>query len=263
MRKIRFYTFPPTGVYWPFILINANRPDFKHLSKFRSRIRGVIIDSGVEMFRDPHKKEYPGGPEKWIRHMIRIYIKAREYGVKEVYLVVPDYPDDYVEDWKKKHNLWVGEKTNVDRTIDNILLATRKYSRYPWIIPIQGFYMRPSSIGETIDRLFELGVLDDWDYVGIANLCTTRNTDIIYRAVRIAYSKLGDKYRIHVFGPNIRVLRDIKRYIYSFDAISFSKPIGRLRRLGYKWSCKTQEERRMYFYAWVETLKNKYGVSLA
>jgi len=261
MHKVRLYTYPPHRVFWPYIIINGNKPKFHVIRKYRSKIKSVIIDSGVEMFRNPNIKEYPGGPEKWVRHLIRLYIKVREYGVREAYIIIPDYPDDYVDSWGREHNLWINGKTNVDRTIENIQYVVKHYGKYPWIVPIQGYYMCPSSIGETIERLWSLGILDEYNYVAIANLCTTRNIQITEKTVRTAHMKLRN-HKIHVFGPSIIAVSRIYRYIHSFDSVAFSRPVGSLRKRGYRWSCKNERERELYFRAWIDTVMNKYRIPI-
>jgi hypothetical protein len=57
---VRFFTLPPSGVYWPYVLINANRPErgLRYLRRW-GRVEVVIVDSGVEIFRDPSVRDYP------------------------------------------------------------------------------------------------------------------------------------------------------------------------------------------------------------
>jgi hypothetical protein len=60
---IKFFTTPPKP--YPYILINAKNPDFSYLNSASE----VIIDSGVEMFRDPSVKDYP---EDWERRLVNL-----------------------------------------------------------------------------------------------------------------------------------------------------------------------------------------------
>ena len=90
---IRFYTLPPSDVNWPHILINANNPALSYIRKHRKAIKSVIVDSGIEIFRNPEVKDYPKG------HIYRI-VKLHNYLRRilpdaEVYVTVPDYCDDY------------------------------------------------------------------------------------------------------------------------------------------------------------------------
>ncbi len=121
MYKTLFYTLPPIYIPYPFILINANNPNINYIVKNRDFIESVIIDSGVEIFRDPSIKDYPSNHfEKLVRLYKRVKNICRDCNV---YVTIPDYPDDY-----NPKALWINNKTNIERTLDNILYALNSYS---------------------------------------------------------------------------------------------------------------------------------------
>jgi len=53
---VRFYTLPPDGIQWNYLLVNSN--NYKIL--FKLKWRHAILDCGVERFlRNPNLKDYP------------------------------------------------------------------------------------------------------------------------------------------------------------------------------------------------------------
>jgi hypothetical protein len=60
---LRFYTFPPSGVQYPYLLVNPR--NYRVL--FERRFKHAILDCGVELFKhNPSLKDYPRGfLERW------------------------------------------------------------------------------------------------------------------------------------------------------------------------------------------------------
>jgi hypothetical protein len=113
------FTTPPKP--YPYVLINVMHPKFSPL-KYAEK---VIIDSGVEIFRDPSVKDYP---RDHIYRLLKVYAKTRQIiHNKKVWVTVPDYPDDY-----HPRNLWINEQyTNIERTVENVLKYTEQYRTIP------------------------------------------------------------------------------------------------------------------------------------
>lgn len=229
---MRFYTLPPLEVPYPYVIINANRPEpgLRYIARHWAIIDSVIIDSGVEIFRDPKVREYPGGPARWIERLVALYRRVRAIVPgADVYVTVPDYPDDY-----HPRSLWLSEeRTNIERTIDNILLALEFYPDIGWLIPIQGHYEDPKSIVAAMEKYEKAGILEwaagNTHYIAIANLCVSKKCSTIARTLALAHNwllqhGLRAKLRIHVFGPAASCVRRAKQYIDSWDSTAWTKP---------------------------------------
>ena len=236
----RFYTLPPEVIPYPFILINANNPNVNYLVRHRDFIESVIIDSGVEIFRDPEIKDYPPNHfEKLVSLYKRVKCIVRD---AEVYVTVPDYPDDY-----HPKSLWINGKTNIERTLDNILYALTSYSEVNWLIPVQGHYRSPKSVIYALELYQKHDV--PLNYIGLANLCVEDRVSIVNETVELAWAWLfsnGYNTKIHVFGPDIRSIPAIKQYIYSFDSMAWTRP-----RAPCGYSAKNNSERIYLFLTWI------------
>jgi hypothetical protein len=252
----RFYTLPPAEVPYPFVLVNAHRPEpgLAYLERHRGIVESVIIDSGVEVFRDPRVKDYPGGYAGWVERLVGLYDRVRAL-VRggEVYVTAPDYPDDY-----HPRGLWVGGKTNVERTIESILYAIREHPGVPWLIPVQGHYEDPKSIVGSLEKYEEAGILG-WAasrtrYIAIANLCVSRRCATIRETLRLASTWLAmhgyqagkRSLRCHVFGPAANCVRQARLYLDSWDSTAWTRP-----RAPGGWSAKTSSERVYLFLSFI------------
>ena len=259
-----FYTLPPLDVSYPYVLINANRPELglMYLRRHSGNVSMVIVDSGVEVFRDPEFREYPGGAMHWMTRLIRLYYKARSIARgANVYVTVNDYPDDY-----HPKSLWLGDhKTNIERTVANVEVAVNKYTDVKWLIPVQGWSRRPESLVRSLEYYLRMGVLERYDYLAVANLCVEPDVKIIHASLDVVNKWLeshGFVKRIHVFGLKINVLRSLKREIYSFDSFAWTKPVsGRLHDM-YPYSAKNSQQRRLFFCEYIRRLARKYRVKI-
>ncbi|RLG82026.1 MAG: hypothetical protein DRO40_08555, partial [Thermoprotei archaeon] len=166
------------------------------------------------------------------------------------YVTVPDYPDDY-----HHKALWINNKiTNIERTLLNVEHALTNYSDINWVIPVQGWNNNPFSVVRSIMYYEEWGILKKYNYYGIANLCVSKKCSIIESTIKLAYPYLRNK-KIHVFGIAINCLKNIKNYIYSFDSVAYTRPVSRLKKLGYNYSAKNYKQRELYFYEWIKSVE--------
>ena len=239
-----FFTAPP--IPYPYILVNAHNPSagFHSLRISRKQVRMVILDSGIEIFRDPHVKDYPSN---WPARLLKLYGKIKSIAPQAIiYAVAPDYCDDY-----HPGSLWLSpEQTNIERTVQNAIFYTEKFPHINWILSIQGWYQDPQSPLRCIKLYKEYGLLKDFEYFAIGNLCTELNSVLIKKTINNVAKQLPNK-RIHIFGLKLRALPFVQAMIFSFDSFAWTKPVSK-RKLQVNWSCKTSEERIRFFKAWLE-----------
>ena len=243
---MRFYTLPPKQIPYPYVLINAVRPKVDYLVRYREFLDSVIIDSGVEMFRDPAVKDYP---PNWFDRLAMLFKRVTSIAPHaKVWVTVPDYPDDY-----HPKALWVGGKTNIERTLDNIIYALTSYPEVRWLIPVQGHNRKPHSVVSALEMYVSKDIPLD-KYIAIANLCVERSDKVMVTTVKLAHDWLmrnGIMPKIHVFGPDVSAIAKLSRYVYSFDSMAWTKP----RVNGY-WSAKNDVERIWLFITWIHKYAN-------
>jgi len=263
---VLFFTLPPSWIPYPFVLINAHRPErgLSYLAKHGRAVQAVIVDSGVEIFRNPNVKDYPGGSEAWIARLVRLYSSVRALAPNAtVYVTCPDMPDDY-----NPGSLWLSEKvTNIERTAENVRLCTSRYPSVGWLIPIQGHHRDPSSLLTSIEYYWNMGVFDRYSYFAVANLCVEVDVDLIHRsvlAVRKRLRELGvlDRVRLHIFGLKIAALRKVRELIHSFDSMSWTRPVDSYAYRIRNASAKNEQERTVFFCRYVWRLLKHYGVEI-
>jgi hypothetical protein len=237
---MRFFTLPPIGVYWPYVLINANKPEkgLRYLKRW-GRVEAVIVDSGVSIFRDPSVKDYP---PSHLERIAALYRMASLWA-GEVYAVAPDYPDDY-----HPRSLWVGGRTNIERTVDSVIAAVDEHPGIRWLIPLQGHYGDPWSVTRCADLYRETGIADRFDYFGVASLCTSRSVREVAYAVRVAASVLPGK-RLHAFGITLKALNAVGSLLHSFDSLAYTFP-----RAPGAGTSRTEAERERLFLEFVSKL---------
>jgi len=261
-----FYTLPPRSIFYPFILINAHRPEqgLNYITDFWRDIYGVIIDSGVEVFRDPNVKDYPYGSRYWIRRLVGLYHHVKSLAPNSFVLVTcPDYPDDY-----NPRSLWISEEiTNIERTVENVKTCISEYPYVNWLIPIQGHYKKPASLLKSIKYYNDLGIFDRFKYFAVANLCVEPDINIIYKSVlvvRRALKEIGvlDNVELHVFGLKIQALKKVKDLIQSFDSTSWTRPVNSIARRIRNASAKSENERKIFFCEYIKALFYKYDVDI-
>jgi len=250
MKKIKFFTLPP--IPFPYILINARNPNFSYIKKNRKAIKEVIIDSGIEIFRDPKVFDYP---KNWIKHLIWVYKRVKFWINGKVWLTCPDYCDDY-----NPKALWISDEiTNIERTVENVKKYALRIKDVNWLIPIQGHNKNPESVKICLDYYEDLGIIEKFGYFAIGNLCVEHRSDIIYKTVKIVRRRLGKDKKIHVFGLKLSCVKDVQNLIDSFDTMAWTRPVN--SKLG-NWSCKTNEERVKFFEEWLKSFNKKLSPSV-
>jgi hypothetical protein len=240
---VKFFTAPPRP--WPYLLINANRPDLRYLEHARE----VWIDGGVEIFRDPSVKDYPRGH---LERVVGLYLKVRErVGPIPIHVSTLDYCDDY-----NPRSLWISDEvTNIERTVESAVRCVERYPWVPWVPVVQGWYRRPESVLRCIELYEERGMLDEFDCFAVGNLCTEREPHVAYRALVLVRKKLPDR-KIHVFGLHLRALRFVYRLIDSFDSLAWAKAVERsLKYPNDNYMPKNRRDRVRYFDAWLKKLE--------
>ena len=235
-----FYTLPPAGVPYPYILINARNPNINYIIDHHRFVKKVIVDSGVEIFRNPSIKDYS---HDHFNKLVSVYRRTKTLIEGEVYVTVPDYPDDY-----HPKALWVNGKTNIERTLDNIVYALTSYPDINWLIPVQGHNKQPKSVIMALE-LYNKKDVPLNKYIAIANLCVEKSGKVMVETVKLAHNWLmrnGLMPKIHIFGPTVSAIAKLSRYIYSFDSTAWTKP-----RKPNGWSAKNSKERIWLFIAWL------------
>lgn len=186
--------------------------------------------------------------------MVKVYWKVKRLvPFAKTYIVIPDYPDDY-----HPRNLWINDYiTNIERTIENVLIYTRRYRNIRWIIPIQGHWAKPDTVLKSLEIYDDYGILDSYKYFGIGVLCIQRDTGIILETTKIVREYLGDKKLIHIFGIKMKALPYIKHLIDSFDSMAWT--IRKYHRI-YKDSFRNKREEQEYlFKLWLQRLEEVIG----
>jgi hypothetical protein len=243
MREVRFYTLPPTGIRYPYVLLNmhnwkneSRRIGLKDLKN--DGFKHVLIDCAVDKwFFIERRKDYP-------KDFLENYAKqAKELSKKfeGCWITIPDYPDDY------EHQLcWRDGKDNVDLTFENIERFS-KIEGINWIFPLQSRFLDINSFRDACKRMKDY----DPQIIGIGTVCKTNKINFIVKCVKIARKEFPHAW-IHAFGPTLKAIKFIFPLINSFDSTAyFIKPNKDLEG---PRMCKTMEERRRYFYWWIMKL---------
>lgn len=266
-RGLKFYTTPPRGTLWPWILVNVFSVDVLAgiLDLYRrscAKVESVVLDAGVSRYWRKSCTEIPPdyNDNYWKAFweaVDRVKQLSKEFGFGYE-VVVPDYPDVYPRAWGRSHALWTEEcsdlVTNVDRTLENIYRLLDHDRRIPWLIPVQGYEDTPQSIANTLADMVEVLGSRRYRY-GLANISTSKKPSITIEVLRRA-REVCNKCELHIFRMGLHSLKlalreGLLRYGDSWDTTSWTFP-----RSGGFWSCKTAEERRIYFAIYAEHLFN-------
>ncbi|MEM4452164.1 MAG: hypothetical protein QW182_03030 [Thermosphaera sp.] len=259
-RGIKFYTLPPGRVPWPWILVNIFSTNvlenyLNYIGEIGGRVERLVLDAGVDRY---WRKRYCDIPLDYTDQYWNMFYEAidkvkalsKKYGFKYE-VVVPDYPDDYSNTWRRKHALWTEEcsdvTTNIDRTIENILTIIDSDNKLPWLVPIQGYEDAPQSIAYTLEDLVNRFGYKRYRYA-LANLCTSKKADIIAETLRLA-RETCPQCSFHIFGPGLTGVKKslaFLRYGDSWDSTAWTFPRGS------GWSCKNSYERFIYFVLYMK-----------
>jgi hypothetical protein len=215
----RFYTYPPSGCEYDFVLRNIKQKEVpcKH----------EIIDIGIyDLLKPPfqHSEEKLGEWEK-----------LDPKGWK----VVPDCPDLLGE---------FGQHVNYSNTEYSWELLERYYDpNNPQHLPvIQSEFQNINSLNEYIVKFKdEYGVPNK---IAIGSVCKIKNHKIGNKIVRILKNEFPDTW-IHVFGMHFTQFKMTYNLIDSFDSTSWTFPRAKGRG-----SSKNLGEKRRFFQNYLDRI---------
>jgi len=244
---LRFYTLPPAGVNYPYLLVNPN--NYKALYKIK--FKHAILDCGVEIFKhNPTLSDYP----KSFLHRWKWKAKQlTEIFGERLWVTIPDYPDDY-------NPGQFGD--NVTKTLRNIeeFIAVDGVN---WLPSIQSRYLDKFSFLESCQKLKE--IIGNYPQVAIGTVCKTNRLDFITYCCHAARKHFPNSW-IHAFGLTLKALATLAKAISSWDSLvpecgrtkwryrlidSFDSLAYTFPRESHKPSCKNLDDRRKYFYAYL------------
>ena len=226
----RFYTYPPSGREWDYILFNPS--NMKTMSKLN--FKHAILDSGVLIFHDPKVKDYPRDfNERWKKEAREV---SDKYG-EQVWITIPDLPDDY-------NPGQFGD--NVKKTIDNIEEFVN-VDRVNWLISLQARFLNIFTFAYAIQSVREL--LGDYPRIAIGTVCKTNKISFIENSIKLARRHFPHSH-IHAFGLTLKALPKVKMELNSFDSLAYTFP-----RTSGRGSCKTLAERQQYFDNYVKRIR--------
>jgi len=266
---VRFYTLPPDGVDWPWLFTTMTR--YKVL--FKRRFEHAIIDSGVEQFFNHGRlKDYP---EWYLREYKRRARYLSQIFGDRVWVVVPDYPDDY-----RPGQTYESGLDNVDKTVARIEEFTA-IDGVEWLPVIQSRYEDTFSFIESCHRVREL--LGRYPRLAIGTVCKARKLKWIVWCCLYARQTFPGSW-LHAFGLTLSALPRLKGRLDSFDSMVWSYHQLRPYDLEHKswrtravidsfdstaWkgprraglpSAKSLEAKRRYFMAYVARVREILGV---
>jgi len=220
----RFYTYPEPFHRWPYLLVPFHlwrtllRRDFEH----------AIVDSGVEIFAHG-AKDYPKG--FYERYIARAKQLSKLLEGK-VWFVIPDYPDDYLNN---------PIEDNVEKTLRNIEMFY-KIDGVEWVFPLQADYLNLESFRYSCREVRKYNP----ERVAIGTVCKTRNIEFIEKCCKLARQFFPSSW-IHAFGPTLRALPRIINYIDSWDSCAFFTSHEKGQRM-----CRNKAERKRYFEEYIK-----------
>lgn len=237
---LRFYTLPPSGICWPFLLVNPR--NWRVLLK--RKFEHAILDCGVEFFEhNPTANEYP---ERFLKKWQQLACYATRIFGDKLFVTIPDYPDDYhpgqVED-------------NVEKTLMNIQKFVGLDTNVHWLPSLQAKYLNPFTFFEACQRTKEL--LGNYPQIAIGTVCKTKKLEFIEYCCKVARTFFPCS-RIHGFGLTIRALPKVKTLLDSFDSLAYTFPLPGLA-VGYNgiWGqARDLPEKRLYFQKYVERVES-------
>ena len=253
---MRFYTLPPNGCEWNYLLVNPRT--YKEL--FKRKFEHAILDSGVEIFKNKNLTEYPKSfLRKWkyqAQHLTEIF------GDK-LWVTIPDYPDDLAHQFGHK---------NVEKTLRNVEEFIT-IDGVNWIVPLQSQYLNTFSFMESCQKTKEI-VGANYPRIAIGTVCKTNKLKFIEFCCKIARKTFPNSW-IHAFGMTLKALPKVYKYINSWDSLvpECGRTKWRYRLLEWfdslnhvsprtlsKLDYRNLNDRQRFFYAYIyrinEILKN-------
>ncbi|MEM5831557.1 MAG: hypothetical protein QXO40_05135 [Candidatus Aenigmatarchaeota archaeon] len=176
----------------------------------------VILDSGIAPFFEKMKlKEYPKEYlENYYFYAIKIARKIKEKNPEcIIWVVIPDYPADVPDN---------PIENNVERTIENWLRFKDINTKdiFTWMPSLQAKKLDIESFLYSIKKFKEI-FGENYPVAGIGSICKWKDVKLIEKYCRIARENLPNTW-LHGFGPTVKALKYIWRYINSFDSITIT-----------------------------------------
>jgi len=225
---VRFYTNPRGLVEYPYVMLHMGR--YEEL--FRMRFDHAIVDSGVMIFAKRGVRDYPAWFMKTYARKARVLTEV--FGDR-VWVVIPDYPDDY------NPRQFGG---NVGRTVENVERFIG-VDGVNWLPVLQARYMDRLSFLESCWMTREV-LGEGYPRIAIGTVCKCRKLDFIEYCCRAARKFFPEAW-IHAFGLTLSALPRVRGVIDSFDSMAWTFPRGRGGH-----SAKNKRELIQYFKAYLE-----------
>lgn len=250
---MRFYTLPPSGIEWPYLLVNPR--NYKQL--YKRKWEKAILDCGVEIFSNPNTFDYSKVFLYRWKHLAR---QLTQIFGDHLLVTVPDYPDDLAHQFN-------GE--NVEKTLRNVedFLSIDGVN---WLIPLQAQCLNPFSFFESCYHTKEL--IGNYPWVAIGTVCKTHKLNFIEYSCKVARTHFPNSH-IHAFGLTLKALPRViptrkswdsmvpdcgrKMWIDSWDSLSFTKGLKSFSNGGRQ--AGTLKERERFFWAYITRINQILG----
>ena len=249
---LRFYTKPPETVEWPWLF--TTMLDWKYI--VGKDFEYAIVDSGVEYFF--HRQGLRDYPRHYLmKYRERAKLLGKLFGDR-VWVVTPDYPDDYVPGLT-----YEGGMDNVDKTLRNIKQFI-SIDGVAWLPVIQSRYMNTFSFLESCERLRE--IIGDYPRVAVGTVCKAlKHTWILY-CIKTARAYFPHSW-IHAFGLTLKVLKMMRSRVMRISFDSMAWDYGELRHydraVGDSWRRKAPEIYAKLPARWPSSLRAKTAYFMA
>jgi len=222
MHDVQFYTYPPAGVEYDYVLrnIKQNERPCKH----------QIVDIGIYDLIKPPYMHTDDKIRRW-----------EQLDPGNGWKVVPDAPDITGE---------FGVEVDYDNVKYTFELLRELYDPDdPTHLPVlQSRYQDINSLRDSILKFKKLyGVVDK---LGIGSVCRANNIKFVVRAIRMIRRAFPNTH-LHVFGLRFHHLRRVYYYVDSYDTTAWTFP-----RTGGRPSCKNKKECTEYFYEYLRCLES-------
>jgi len=231
---VRFYTFVPAGVKWPYHFYTF----FRQSDIWKGEYEHAICDTGVGLLFDHRNiRDYPD--HFYVRYEKFAKWVTKRVGKEKVCFVIPDYPADYHNGQCKS------SENNVKRTLQNVENFIT-IEGVEWLPVIQSPYIDIEGFRESCRLTRKL--IGSYPRVAIGTVCKTNKLDFIIKCCKIARQYFPNS-QIHAFGLTFTALKHVVGIIDSFDTTAWTKP--REKSLP---SAKTAAEKIKYFQAYLDNV---------
>jgi len=221
---IRFYSYPPLGVQWPYVLRNLKQKPRQCLHE--------IVDIGIyDLMEEPHQ---------YTNKRLKTWQNLKIKGWK----TVPDCPDLRGE---------FGIDVDFDPLEYSWDLLTQFYDPSdPSHLPVvQGKYQDVHSYKKYCSKFIR-------EYkrpkkIAVGTVCKSDNILITEEIAKLT-RKFFPKTWIHFFGLKLHHLRRVWMYINSYDSCSWTWPRNNGSGSGRRPQATTKKQEIQYFYEYIEQI---------